>query len=195
MTTFVIYNAKRCSRNGIGRITGYIDIAEFVTLMRDVDNKVNPRGAKYNRVVDAVHNTLSVDPELFWLKSKGLLLSTKNMQFGLEGAERTCVSASFDDPSTEGVMDGGHTMLAVSSFILEVLFGDKIAKKDWKNCKEAWASKYADIVELEMYNGVMSALSSTTCSKETNPHSTKRAFLSMSSTRKVLLLRQSFCGV
>jgi hypothetical protein len=164
MTTFVIYNAKRCARNGIGRITGYIDMAEFVTLMRDVDNKVNPRGAKYNRIVDAVHNTLSVDPELFWLKSKGLLLSTTNMQFGLEGVDRTCVSASFTDPNTEGVMDGGHTMLAVSSFILDVLFGNKIAKKDWKNCKETWATKYTEIrdtVEYDMQQGDESTFNKT----------------------------------
>ena len=145
MTTFVIRNAKRCTRDGIGRITGFLDLGEFVTLMRDVDNKVNPRGAKRNRIVDAVHTTLAVDPELFWLKSKGLLLSTTNMQFGQEGAERTCVTASFDDPRTEGVMDGGHTMLAVASFILETLYGNKLAKREWTECKNMWATDYKDI--------------------------------------------------
>ena len=157
MTTFVIRNAKRCTRDGIGRITGFLDLGEFVTLMRDVDNKVNPRGAKRNRIVDAVHTTLAVDPELFWLKSKGLLLSTTNMQFGQEGVERTCVTASFDDPSTEGVMDGGHTMLAVASFVLESLYGNKLAKREWAECKNMWATDYKDIRDTVTFDMQQSA--------------------------------------
>ena len=142
MTTIYIHSAKFITNDGIARVTGLLSIDEFVTLMRDVDNTINPRGAKNNRIVDAVHSTLTIDPELFWLKSKGILLATKHCQTGYNDRLDSVVSASFEDTTTEGVMDGGHTMLAIATYILENFVPEAACKREWGQVKTAWATHY-----------------------------------------------------
>lgn len=132
------------------RICGYISVKDFVKLMSVAENKVNPRSAKINTVVKQICDTLECSPELFWIKSKGILLATKNCI----PLERSRVRITLGEHDYEGIMDGGHNTLAIAKYIIETI--SQVTVKDWGNCKEYWTDNYQLIessVEEEMKNG------------------------------------------
>lgn len=103
--------------------------------------KVNPRIATVNKITRSIHETLDTSPELFWFKSKGILLSTEIC----EELDRNRVRLSFDDLDYEGIMDGGHNTFAIAIYIIEKLFDRKL--KTWDECKSYWNSNYENILE------------------------------------------------
>lgn len=144
MITQFIYDAKSSSDSKIGRTTGFIDLADFTTLMQAIENKINPRGASTNKIVTAVYNTLRSEPELFWLKSKGLLLATTSFSYIDSDSKGDLISVSFAEHDNEGIMDGGHTALAIATFITDTLYGVK--KRTWTDCKQLWRERHEDIL-------------------------------------------------
>ena len=97
---------------------------------RQADNKVNPRTAKINPITKSIHETLETSPDLFWYKSKGILLSTESCKF----LDRNRIEISLGDEEHEGIMDGGHNTFAIGTYLIEKLFSDKI--KTWNECKD-----------------------------------------------------------
>lgn len=125
----------------INRLMSSISPSDFIKLLKEADNKVNPRSAKVNRITKSIHETLEMSPELFWYKSKGILLATENCEI----LERNRVRISLDNLDFEGIMDGGHNTFAIATFFVEKLFDKKL--KDWDECKEFWDANYHEIVE------------------------------------------------
>lgn len=125
----------------IQKIVSSISPLTFVKLLKDADNKVNPRIATINKITKSIHETLETSPELFWFKSKGILLSTETCEL----LDRNRVRVTFNDPDYEGIMDGGHNTFAIAIYIIEKLFDRKI--KNWNDCKEFWISNYDEIVK------------------------------------------------
>lgn len=126
----------------ICRIVSSISPRDFVHLLRSADNKVNPRTATINSIVRNIEETLNTSPELYFFKTKGLLISTQNCEL----LERNRVRLSFDDAQTEGIMDGGHNAFAIGRFIYAKLYG-ACKFKEWKELKSFWDDDvhYADL--------------------------------------------------
>lgn len=124
----------------INKLQSSIAPIDFVRLLRKADNKVNPRSATANSTTKSIHETLEKSPELFWYKSKGLLLATES----LELLDRNRIRLTFDKTDHEGIMDGGHNAFAIASYFAEIIFGKKF--KEWKECKEFWDANYDQIV-------------------------------------------------
>lgn len=118
------------------RLCGYINVKDFSKLMYAAENKVNPRSAKYNPVVKQIHETLRETPELFWIKSRGILISTHQC----ERLERNRVKLYFDNEDSDGIMDGGHNTLAIASFIIDSAFSEM--PKTWEECKRFWQQNF-----------------------------------------------------
>jgi hypothetical protein len=125
----------------IQKIVSSISPLTFVKLLKDADNKVNPRIATINKITKSIHETLDTSPELFWFKSKGILISTETCEL----LDRNRVRVTFNDPDYEGIMDGGHNTFAIAIYIIEKLFDKKI--KNWNDCKDFWTDNFESIIK------------------------------------------------
>lgn len=124
----------------IRKIVSSISPATLIRLVKNADNRINPRTATTNSITKAIHETLDISPELFWFKTKGILLATENC----ERLERNRIRVTFNNPVYEGIMDGGHNTFAIARFIANKLF-DKTFK-NWDECKDFWNKNYDEIV-------------------------------------------------
>ena len=121
------------------RIEGTATVDSMIRLIDQADLEANPREAKAGSVTEAIQETLETTPELFHFKSKGLLLAAGDCK----DLERNRFELSFQNGSLEGVLDGGHNLLAIATFILKKAVGEdgeKIAKKikRWDNLMNTW---------------------------------------------------------
>lgn len=130
----------------INKIVSSISPSTLIRLVNFADNKINPRTASVNAITTSIYETLDKSPELFWYKTKGILIATINCQL----LERNRIRISFDQPIYEGIMDGGHNTFAIARFIVDKLYGVKFKK--WDECKTFWFKHYEDI--LERFNAV-----------------------------------------
>lgn len=135
-------NNAQTSNEGcrIQKIVSSISPLSFIKLLKVADNKVNPRIASVNKITKNIHETLDVSPELFWFKSKGILIATENC----EPLDRNRVKISLGNLDYEGIMDGGHNTFAIAIYMIEKLFDKKI--KSWVECKEFWSDNYEEIL-------------------------------------------------
>jgi hypothetical protein len=121
---------------GIKRYTGFVRGRDLYPLFDHVSLEANPRAAKTGAVTDAIIGSLQTSPELFPFKSKGILLGTSNY----EPLQRNRFELHFEDPASEGVLDGGHNMLAIGLHMLsEVVEEREISRVSlWEEMKELW---------------------------------------------------------
>src|SRR3546814_15114325 len=68
------------------------------------DLEANPRAAKIGSVTNAIVESLEETPELFPFKSKGILIGTSSY----EALQRNRFELTFDNPESEGILDGAH---------------------------------------------------------------------------------------
>lgn len=136
-------NSLHASLQGckIQKIISSISPSSFVKLLHVADNKVNPRIATINKITKSIHETLDVSPELFWFKSKGILISTESVEI----LDRNRIKISLSNLDYEGIMDGGHNTFAIATYIVEKLFGRKL--KTWDETKEFWNNNYEEILK------------------------------------------------
>lgn len=108
-------NLLQHSREGvkIQKIVSSISPLTFIKLLFKADTKVNPRTATVNPITKSIYETLDKSPELFWYKTKGILLSTEECEI----LDRGRVRISLDNADYEGIMDGGHNTFAIARFI------------------------------------------------------------------------------
>ncbi len=141
----------------INKVLATINAKNLAKLIDVVGLTANPRKSKKNKVTTAICETLKTSPEDFRFKSKGMLISSSSCI----QRERGRFTLSFEDESYEGVLDGGHNMLAVGLFILEEYFGEDSNKqlskvKNWDTFIELWhknkenLSEVLDVFEFEM---------------------------------------------
>jgi hypothetical protein len=129
---------------GIKRYTGFVRGADLFPLFDHGSLDANPRAAKAGAVTNGILESLDKTPELFPFKSKGILIGTSNF----EALQRNRFELSFEDIHTEGILDGGHNMLAIGIFMLSKILGERdIARISlWDEMKLLW-DDYRDDLE------------------------------------------------
>jgi hypothetical protein len=82
--------------------------------------QVNPRVPKFDTkdklkgpVAKAMVETLREEPEKFALKNQGIYILAKDVTFQKEEGGSGIVTITFDNPGAHGLVNGGHTYLAI----------------------------------------------------------------------------------
>lgn len=121
---------------GIKRYTGFVRGRDLYPLFDHLTLEANPRGAKTGAVTAAILESLEKTPELFPFKSKGVLLGTSIY----EPLQRNRFELRFEDQTTEGVLDGGHNMLAIGLHMLASVVSAKqlAGATRWDEMKDLW---------------------------------------------------------
>jgi hypothetical protein len=123
------------------RIEGTATAGSMIRLIDVADLDANPREAKVGDVTDAIEESLEDTPALFHFKTKGILLAAGKCQ----PRERKRYELHFDDGDIEGVLDGGHNLLAIALHILRKALGEDAEKvlkglKRWDSVPDLWKS-------------------------------------------------------
>jgi hypothetical protein len=126
-------SAAENSIAGIKRYTGFVRGKDLYALFDHVSLEANPRAAKVGTVVRDIMESLNKTPELFPFKSKGVLLGTADY----EPLQRNRFELTFNDPASEGVLDGGHNMLAIGLHMLGSVT-DVSKVQLWEEMKDLW---------------------------------------------------------
>lgn len=96
------------------RVFGLVPIRQLVRLINVVDLDSNPRNSRAGSITQDIMQSLERYPDTFPLMSKGILISAMNFRC----LERNRYQLRFEDKGIEGVLDGGHNLLAVGLYIL-----------------------------------------------------------------------------
>lgn len=143
-------NSADFSFEGINKTLSTVDASNMAKLLDHLDLTANPRSATKNQIVKAICDTLKHSPEYMVFKTKGLLIACRDFEVLQRGRYRL----SFDDTyPTDGLLDGGHNVLAIGIFLLEEYFNqhdEAIPKevsriKKWVDFVEVW-QEYKDEV-------------------------------------------------
>lgn len=124
----------------VNKILGTLDAKNIAKLIDAVGLTANPRKSKVGKITNAIQETLEYSPELFRFKSKGLLVSTSKC---LE-LDRNRFDLSFEEEKYEGVLDGGHNMLAIGLHLLSKLGEDELVVRKiklWDQFVEIWKNQ------------------------------------------------------
>lgn len=132
-------DAAEQSGGPITRIVGFVRAKHMFSLFDETTLDANPRSAKINQVVGDIIDSVRDDPASFQFKTKGILLGTSEYK----ELDRRRYELIFGDPAYEGLLDGGHNMLALGTYLLSHVMEEKDLKKIklWEDMKAAW-SKY-----------------------------------------------------
>jgi hypothetical protein len=125
------------THGSVKRLIGFVQAKSLLTLFDSVDLDANPRSAKWGQVTEAIVESIKRDPDIFPFKTKGVLIGSSEY----EALQRQRYELRFADRTTEGILDGGHNMLAIGTHILSTALNDeKAAKKikNWETFKDAW---------------------------------------------------------
>ena len=127
----------------IKRILGFIQAKNLLSLFDDATLDANPRSAKANAVTQDIIESAKTDPENFQFKTKGILLGTSEYS----ELERKRYELKFNDPAYEGLLDGGHNMLALGTFVLSHVMEPKELRKLrlWEDMKSAWHKHHEEV--------------------------------------------------
>lgn len=143
--------ACRSERYSLQRIEGTITADSMIRLIDVADLHANPREAKIGSVTEAITETLETSTDLFPFKSKGILIASASCR----ELERSRFELSFGDEDIEGVLDGGHNMLAIALFIIRQALGEKEAKKAlrsvrrWEEVSPVWIKYRSEIEDVK----------------------------------------------
>lgn len=146
--TIIRFNQPAEQMDGaIKRITGFIQPRYLLSLFDDATLDANPRSAKANAVTSDIIDSVREDPKNFQFKTRGILLGTSDYV----ALQRHRYKLNFNDPAYEGLLDGGHNMLALGTFLLSQVMDDKDIRKLklWADLKAAWKT-HRDEVETQL---------------------------------------------
>lgn len=131
----------------IKRIIGFVPARNLFPLFDGLDLEANPRSAKVGSVTADILETLTETPKLFHFKSKGVLLGAS----AYSSLERNRYELEFGDPSAEGILDGGHNMLAIGIHILSYVVTESEIKqiKLWEDLRDAWERNRSAVEEIK----------------------------------------------
>lgn len=130
----------------IKRLIGFVPAKYIMPLLDKAGLAANPRSSRRNGVVDDILETLGKTPELFRYKSKGLLIGTAHC----EELQRNRYRLRFEEPEVEGILDGGHNMLAIGLHMLKPVMEENEWKKikSWDDMKIAWDDYKSDVEDI-----------------------------------------------
>jgi hypothetical protein len=137
-------------RYGLRRIQGTATVDSMIRLIDIADLQANPREARVGDVTEEIEDSLETTPQLFPFKTKGILLAAG----GCIARERNRFELRFDDADIEGILDGGHNVLAIALHLLRKALGGDGAKllrsiKRWEMVPDIWKSNRDKIAELK----------------------------------------------
>jgi hypothetical protein len=121
----------------VRRLVGFVRARNMLQLFDAADLEANPRSAKAGSVTADIIESIEDTPETFPFKTKGILVGASSYK----PLQRNRFELQFEDTKIEGVLDGGHNMLAIGTYILsKALSDEKILKKIklWPDLKQAW---------------------------------------------------------
>ena len=123
----------------IKRIIGFVRSKYVCDLLDNVTLESNPRKPRTNPVVDTILREIHDDEDIFSFKTKGILIAASKY----EKLKKCRYSLTFNESEHEGegLLDGGHNMLALGIYFLDALEnGKEITKKIryWEDMKNAW---------------------------------------------------------
>jgi hypothetical protein len=132
------------------RLQGTATAGSMIRLISIADLKANPREAKVGDVTEEIEDSLSSTPKLFHFKTKGILLAAAECT----PRERSRFELLFEDADIEGILDGGHNLLAISLHILRRALGESAEKKlravrRWEQVPEIWADNLDRIEQIK----------------------------------------------
>jgi len=128
----------------VKRLVGFVLAKNMLSVFDAADLDANPRSAKTGAVTQAIIESIETDPTIFPFKTKGILVGSSSFST----LQRQRYELRFMDPQLEGVLDGGHNMLAIGTHILSLVIDDpRVIKriKLWDDFKEAWVTHRAAI--------------------------------------------------
>ncbi len=140
-----------CSRDkyGINTLSGTVTAGSILKLIDVADLKANPREAKTGKITDDIMESLGETPEIFHFKTKGLLVSAG----ACEPLDRSRYRVSFDDPDFEGILDGGHNLVALAMYMVKAATQDGEralrGKRRWDEVKAVWHQFRDEIEEVK----------------------------------------------
>ena len=119
----------------VRRIVGFVKARNMLALFDAADLEANPRSAKAGPVTDAIIESIVETPDTFPFKTKGVLVGASNY----EKLERNRYELNFENTHIEGILDGGHNMLAIGTHILRlVLCNERFRPQRWPDFKDSW---------------------------------------------------------
>lgn len=132
---------------GIKRYTGFVRGRDLFGLFDHVSLEANPRAAKVGSVTNAILASLEDTPELFPFKSKGILIGTS----AYEALQRNRFELIFGDPGSEGILDGGHNMLAIGLHMLSQVADEREISRIslWDDMKTLWDQCRSELEEVK----------------------------------------------
>ena len=138
-------NHESGAETPIRRLTGFVPAKYLLPLFDEAGLAANPRSSRRNLVVADILDTLRTSPELFRYKSKGLLIGTAHY----EHLQRNRFRLYFKEPEIEGILDGGHNMLAIGLHILKPLMEERDWRRitSWDEMKVEWEKHRVRIEE------------------------------------------------
>lgn len=122
----------------------------MIRLIDVADLEANPREAKVGDVTEAIQECLETTPQWFHFKSKGILIAAGTCI----PLERNRFELAFNDREIEGILDGGHNLLAIALHILRTALGDRAPRhlrgiKRWEQLPEVWKAHRDKIEEIK----------------------------------------------
>jgi hypothetical protein len=129
----------------VKRIIGFVRAKNMLQLFDAADLDANPRSAKAGAVTADIIESIRSTPETFPFKTKGILVGAANY----ESLQRNRYQLKFEDTKIEGILDGGHNMLAIGTVVLSRAIDDAKAIKKiklWPDLKSAW-DEHRDAIE------------------------------------------------
>lgn len=126
------------SKGSVTRLVGLVRARNLLSLFDAADLDANPRSAKVGNVTADIIESIERTPELFPYKTKGILIAASVSK----SLERKRYQLTFENTKIEGILDGGHNILALGLYVLKQVIEDqRIWRriKNWPAFKEAWA--------------------------------------------------------
>jgi hypothetical protein len=136
----------------VRRIVGFVRAKNMLQLFDAADLEANPREAKSGAVTDDIIDSIRDTPDTFPFKTKGVLVGASNYA----SLERKRYELSFENTKIEGILDGGHNMLAIGTHVVaKAINDDRLLKKikRWDDLKAAWSEHRAEIDTLRKAAG------------------------------------------
>lgn len=136
----------------VDKVLCILNAENIAKLLDHVSLAANPRESKKNKVTAAIIETLETAPEEMVNRTKGLLIATHSCEI----LERGRFRLSFNEEKTDGVLDGGHNLLAIGTYLLETFFRESEEGQAfnevkrircWEDFAKMW-QKYGHLLDL-----------------------------------------------
>lgn len=143
---------QKCVKQEIGscfRIYGLVNLKNLMKLIEVLDLDSNPRNARRSSITGEIIDSLEGSADLFPLLSKGVLIGSMNYK----ELDRSRFQFSFENRELEGVLDGGHNLLAIGTYVLSKALVSPEAVRElrsvkvWADFKAVYRTHHAEVEE------------------------------------------------